>query len=135
MKKFLENKNDLIKYFEKGSKQKKFWKIGTEHEKFIYDLNTLNPIDYNGRNGIKSLFKLFKKKGWKEISENKNPIALKKSGSTISLEPRCQIELSGGTVKSVHETCKQAKNYLDELKKICIKKKLGILGITMNCYN
>ena len=40
MKKFLENKNDLIKYFEKGSKQKKFWKIGTEHEKFIYDLNT-----------------------------------------------------------------------------------------------
>ena len=129
MKKFLENKNDLIKYFEKGSKQKKFWKIGTEHEKFIYDLNTLNPIDYNGRNGIKSLFKLFKKKGWKEISENKNPIALKKSGSTISLEPRCQIELSGGTVKSVHETCKQAKNYLDELKKICIKKKLGILGL------
>ena len=64
MKKFLENKNDLIKYFEKGSKQKKFWKIGTEHEKFIYDLNTLNPIDYNGRNGIKSLFKLFKKKSF-----------------------------------------------------------------------
>tara|TARA_B100000686_G_scaffold171753_1_gene178969 strand:- start:1568 stop:2911 length:1344 start_codon:yes stop_codon:yes gene_type:complete len=129
MKKILENKREIIEYFQKGSKSKQFWKIGTEHEKFLYDLNNLQPIDYYGKNGIKSLFKLLKKKGWKEVIEDKNPIALKKKGSTISLEPRCQIELSGGTVKTIHETCKQAKIYLDELKTICEKKKLGILGI------
>ena len=83
---------------------------------------------------------MFKKKGWKEVSENNNPIALKKKGSTISLEPRCQIELSGGTVNTIHETCKQAKTYLDELKRICEKKKLGILGLgyypkNFNKYN
>ena len=129
MNKILENKKEIIEYFEKGFKPKQFWKIGTEHEKFLYDLNTLEPIDYRGKNGIKFLFKLLKKKGWKEIIEDKNPIALKNKGSTISLEPRCQIELSGGTVKSVHETCKQAKTYLDQLKTICTKQKLGILGI------
>ena len=129
MKKILENKREIIEYFQKGSKPKQFWRIGTEHEKFLYDLNTLQPIDYHGKNGIKSLFKLLKRKGWKEIIENKNPIALKNKRSTISLEPRCQIELSGGTVKTVHETCRQAKIYLDELKTICEKKKLGILGI------
>tara|TARA_Y100000590_G_scaffold33486_1_gene36705 strand:+ start:23654 stop:24997 length:1344 start_codon:yes stop_codon:yes gene_type:complete len=129
MKKNLENKKDIIEYFEKGSKQKKFWKIGTEHEKFIYDIKTLRPINYFGKNGILSLFKMLKKNGWTGISENNNLIALKKKGSTISLEPRCQIELSGGTVKTIHETCKQAKTYLDELKKICKKKKLGILGL------
>ena len=129
MNKILENKKEIIEYFEKGFKPKQFWKIGTEHEKFLYDLNTLEPIDYYGKNGIKSLFKLLKKKGWKEVIEDKNPIALKNKGSTISLEPRCQIELSGGTVNSVHETCKQAKTYLDQLKTICTKKKLGILGM------
>ena len=61
--------------------------------------------------------------------KNHTYVALKNKGSTRSLEPRCQIELSGGTVKSVHETCKQAKTYLDQLKTICTKKKLGILGM------
>ncbi|MBK47727.1 MAG: glutamate--cysteine ligase [Pelagibacteraceae bacterium] len=129
MNKILRNKNEIIEYFEKGSKPKKFWKIGTEHEKFIYNLNNLEPINYHGKNGIKSLFKSLKKKGWKEIFEGKNLIALKNKGSTISLEPRCQIELSGGTVKTIHETCREAKTYLDQLKTICVKKKLGILGL------
>tara|TARA_B100001013_G_scaffold165131_1_gene98853 strand:- start:656 stop:1999 length:1344 start_codon:yes stop_codon:yes gene_type:complete len=129
MNRIIKNENEIIEYFEKGSKPKQHWKIGTEHEKFLYNLNTLQPIDYYGKNGVKSLFKLLKKKGWKEIIENKNPIALQKKGSTISLEPRCQIELSGGTVKTIHETCKQAKTYLDELKTICTKKRIGILGM------
>ena len=129
MSKIIKNKKEIIEYFEKGSKPKQLWKIGTEHEKFLYNLNTLHPIDYEGKNGIRSLFKLLKKKGWEEILENKNPIALKNKGSTISLEPRCQIELSGRTVKTIHETCKEAKTYLDQLKIICTKKKLGILGI------
>ena len=127
--KILNNKEDIIKYFQEGCKPKKLWKIGTEHEKFLYNLNSLQPINYEGKKGIKSLFKLLKKEGWKEILENKNPIALKKEGSTISLEPRCQIELSGKTVNTIHETCREAKIYLDQLKKICRKKNLGILGL------
>ena len=43
MKKILENKREIIEYFQKGSKSKQFWKIGTEHEKFLYDLKTLQP--------------------------------------------------------------------------------------------
>ena len=62
MKRILENKKDIIEYFQKGSKPKHSWKIGTEHEKFLYDLKTLEPIDYSGKNGIKPLFKLLKKK-------------------------------------------------------------------------
>ena len=129
MSKIIENKKQVIEYFEKGFKPRQLWKIGTEHEKFLYHLNTLKPIDYHGKKGIKSLFKLLKKKGWEEIIEDKNPIALKKKESTISLEPRCQIELSGGKVKTIHQTCRQAKIYLDQLKTICTKKKIGILGI------
>ena len=63
MSQIIKNKEEIIKYFEKGSKPKKLWKIGTEHEKFLYDLNTLHPINYNDKNGIRPLFKLLKKKG------------------------------------------------------------------------
>ena len=50
MSQIIKNKEEIIKYFEKGSKPKKLWKIGTEHEKFLYDLNTLQPINYDGDN-------------------------------------------------------------------------------------
>ena len=83
MVKFLENKQQIINYFEEGSKQKKFCVIGTEHEKFIFHLNTLKPVNYFGKNGIKSLFKLIKGNGWNEIKEGKNTIALKNKVSTI----------------------------------------------------
>ena len=76
--------------------------------------------------------KLLKKKGWKEIIENSNSIALKKKNSTISLEPRCQIELSGGKVKTIHQTCRQAKTYLDELKTICIKNSFFFFVFSIN---
>ena len=59
MSKIIENKKQVIEYFEKGSKPRQLWKIGTEHEKFLYHLNTLKPIDYYGKKGVKSLFKLF----------------------------------------------------------------------------
>ena len=124
-----ENKKHIIQYFEKGSKKKNEWKIGTEHEKFLYDVDNFKPIKYNGKKSIISLFNEFQKNGWEKILENNQPVALKRSGSTISLEPRCQIELSGAPVKTLHQTCMQAKKYLDELKKICDKKKIGIFGL------
>ena len=52
MSKIIENKKQVIEYFEKGFKPRQLWKIGTEHEKFLYHLNTLKPIDYHGKKGI-----------------------------------------------------------------------------------
>jgi len=42
--KYIENKNQLIDYFIEGSKFKSEWRIGTEHEKFLFDLKNKNPI-------------------------------------------------------------------------------------------
>ena len=91
MSKIIENKKQVIEYFEKGFKPRQLWKIGTEHEKFLYHLNTLKPIDYHGKKGIKSLFKLLKKKGWEEIIEDKNPIALKKKNRQYHLSPDVRL--------------------------------------------
>ena len=38
------NKEDLIKCFLEGCKEKKKWKIGTEHEKFGFRKKDLRPL-------------------------------------------------------------------------------------------
>ena len=52
MSRIIKNKKEIIEYFEKGSKPKQLCKIGTEHEKFIYHLDTLQPIKYHEKKGI-----------------------------------------------------------------------------------
>jgi len=37
-------KDDLINYFISGSKLKSEWRIGTEHEKFLFDLKSKIPF-------------------------------------------------------------------------------------------
>ena len=39
------NKADLIKWFEEGCKPKHLFRIGTEHEKFVYKLDTFKPVE------------------------------------------------------------------------------------------
>ena len=53
------NKEDLIKYFKSGEKNKEDYRIGTEHEKFIFHLDTKKPVEYN-ENGILGIFKILK---------------------------------------------------------------------------
>ena len=122
------NKEDLIKYFKSGEKNKEDYRIGTEHEKFIFHLDTKKPVEYND-NGILGIFKILKQNNWQDIKESENLIGLKKDNLSITLEPGLQIELSGAPTKNIHETCKEVNLYLKELKEACSQLKLGIIGI------
>ena len=60
--KAIESKEQLVEWFKLGNKNKKDWKVGTEHEKFAYNFSEkksiFTPADYESLNGIKSfLFK------------------------------------------------------------------------------
>ena len=89
-------KEDLLKWFEAGAKPREKWKIGTEHEKFVFHTETLKRVGYSGKSGISELLnKLAQENNWEKILENKNTIALKDdTGASISLEPGGQLELS-----------------------------------------
>jgi glutamate--cysteine ligase len=52
----IENKKNLVDYFINGSKEKSSWKIGTEHEKFLFDIKNKNPIPYEGAISITKIF-------------------------------------------------------------------------------
>ena len=66
----IENKEQLISYMESGCKAAKQWRIGTEHEKFAFHLDSLSPLTYEGKSGIKELLYRLERFGWMVSPQN-----------------------------------------------------------------
>ena len=98
-------KEDLINWFEEGCKPKELFRIGTEHEKFVYKIDGLQPVSYDEASGIRNILKKLVSYGWEEVNEEGNLIALKKDKQSITLEPGGQLELSGAPLENIHQTC------------------------------
>jgi glutamate--cysteine ligase len=130
----IRGKDDLIAWFAAGSKPPHKWRIGTEHEKFVFHTDTLGPVPYDGPRGIRALMEgLIAKYGWEAIMEGDNIIALKRpkgqGSETISLEPGGQFELSGAPVATLHETCAETHEHLKQVTDVAGPLKLGFLGL------
>ena len=121
----IAKKEHIIEYFKSGIKKTDQFKIGIEHEKFIFDLNTNKRIDYQT---ILKMFKALYEFGWKPILENNKIIGLKKNEKNISIEPGNQIELSGAKLDNIHEACSESQDYLFELKQVIQKLNLKIVS-------
>lgn len=120
----------LIEHLESGSKPKANWRIGTEHEKFAYCHSDLKPLPYEGEVGIRALLDgLSDQFGWERINEAGLPIALKKGGANVSLEPGGQFELSGAPVKTLHETCSEVHEHLDQVRTVAEPMGVGMMGV------
>jgi glutamate--cysteine ligase len=125
----IESRADLVRYLEKGSKPKTEWRIGTEHEKFVYDLNTMKPVPYEGPKGIRAMLEGMRRFGWAPVMEGDHIIGLSQDGASISLEPGGQFELSGAPLHSVHETCAEVNTHLEQVREIANEIGVGVLGL------
>ena len=121
----IDTKEKIIKYFNSGVKEAKNFKIGIEHEKFLFNNQNNKRIDYLK---IKEMFSALLEFGWNPIFEKKNIIGLNKGGKNITLEPGNQIELSGEKLNNIHEACAESQNYLFELKQVTKKLNLRIVS-------
>ena len=121
----ITSKEHIIKYFKSGIKNVDNFKIGIEHEKFLFDLEKNKRIDYQT---ILRMFKALYEFGWKPILEKENIIGLKKNGKSITLEPGNQIELSGDKLNNIHEACSESQDYLFELKQVTKKLNIKIVS-------
>tara|TARA_B100000965_G_C19552244_1_gene740564 strand:- start:259 stop:1617 length:1359 start_codon:yes stop_codon:yes gene_type:complete len=123
--------DEILDWFRSGEKKKDDWLIGTEHEKFLFKKNNFQRLKYDEKFGIKTILEeISTDQNWEPIKEKNNLIGLKhKTGSSISLEPGGQLELSGAPLKNLHDTCKEAGTHLDLMKKLSEKFNFVMLGI------
>ena len=118
-------KEEIIEYFKSGIKNTRNFKIGVEHEKFLFNKNNNKRIDYLK---IKEMFSALMEFGWNPVFEKENIVALNKGGRNITLEPGNQIELSGDKLNNMHEACAESQNYLFELKQVTKKLNMNIVS-------
>ncbi len=109
----ITSKDLIIEYFKTGIKKNKDFKIGIEHEKFLFNNQDNKRINYSK---IKEMFAALLEFGWNPVFEEGNIIGLSKADKNITLEPGNQIELSGEKLSNIHEACAESQDYLFELK-------------------
>ena len=114
----INTKDTIIDYFKSGIKNTKDFKIGIEHEKFLFNNQNDKRIDYKK---VKEMFSALLEFGWNPILEKENIVGLNKGGKNITLEPGNQIELSGDKLNHIHEACAESYDYLFELKQVTKK--------------
>ncbi|HSJ40362.1 MAG TPA: glutamate--cysteine ligase, partial [Xanthobacteraceae bacterium] len=107
------------------------WRIGTEHEKFVYRYKDHRAPAWDEPGGIRDLLLGLTEYGWEPVLENGKIIALKGQDGNVSLEPAGQFELSGAPLENLHQTCAEAARHLDQCKAVGEQLGLGFLGLGM----
>ena len=126
----VSTKDQLVEFLEDGCKPPEDWRIGTEHEKFAFDSETFRTLSYEGKSGVREILERMCRFGWEPVLENGKPIGLKKpDNSSISLEPGGQIELSGAPLETIHQTCGELTNHLEQVKEVAGELDVGFLGL------
>ena len=130
----IDSRDELVAYLEAGSKPEEAWRIGTEHEKFGFNVRDHTPVPYEGEHGIRALLQAHHNcHCWAPIREDGNIIALScvdcPIGGTISLEPGGQLELSGAPLKTIHETEQELRQHLSQIGGVARALGIGFLGL------
>ena len=128
----IENKRQLVEYLERGPKPRTRWRIGTEHEKFGFNRDSLRPLPYEGPAGVHALLDGLTRFGWVPLMEGPNPIALTRDSGAVSLEPGGQFELSGAPVATLHQTRAELEQHFAEVGEVAAEMNAGFLGLGFN---
>jgi glutamate--cysteine ligase len=127
----IESRDDLLSVFVGGEKPRERWRIGTEHEKFVYRLADHRAPSWEEPGGIRDLLMGLTEFGWEPVLENGKVIALKGKDGNVSLEPAGQFELSGAPLENLHQSCAESGRHLQQCKEIGDRLGLGFLGLGM----
>ena len=126
----ITDKRQLVEFHASGNKPPADWRVGTEHEKFVFRRADLSRVPYDGPDGIAALLQGMTRFGWKPVREKGNVIALSNdSRCSITLEPGGQFELSGAPLETIHQTCEEVHEHLRQVREVCDELGLGMIGL------
>lgn len=132
----ISGRDELVAYFASGEKPRSAFRVGTEHEKFGFLRDTLEPLPFDGPRGIEAILDAVAAEAegsataWTSVKDDGRTIALMSdTAGSITLEPGGQLELSGAPLQTVHETCREVGEHLRALRAVCLPRGVGFIGI------
>jgi glutamate--cysteine ligase len=126
----ITDRRQLVEYIADGAKPRERWRIGTEHEKFVFRRSDLQPVPYDAKDGVSilALLQNLQRFGWEPVHDGDNLVGLKGGEASVSLEPGGQFELSGAPLDNLHQTCAEMQQHLKQLRPVCEALGVGLLG-------
>ena len=123
--------DDFIAWLAAGETPQEDWRIGTEHEKFLFSQSDYRRPAYEGKGGVGQLLEgVAKKLDGTAMLEGENIIGIKGDDwGSITLEPGGQLELSGAALTTLHDTCREANTHLQVMREMTTELGLGMLGV------
>ncbi len=115
----LESFDQMISYFQEGIKTISQRRIGTEHEKFLFNKTSGKLLHFEGPCGIDAILgKLEERYDWEPAFDAGTRVGLTGSDGAISLEPGGQFELSGAIRKTIFETQAELTRHFEQLNAV-----------------
>lgn len=122
--------DDLVNDMAAGCKPKPDWRIGIEHEQFVFNATNGESLPYNGNPGILQILqRLISDDGWSPIVVNGFLIALQKGKAAVTLEPGGQVEFSGSPLPTLSQVKHEADGFYRALATITRDLGVGILRV------
>ena len=122
---FLRSEDDLVAIFHDTAQAGNLPRIGPEAEKFGVYGKTLAPLPYEG-GVLRVLETLRAQHGWQADFEKPGGplIAITRKDASVTLEPGCQLELSGAPAADVHGIRAELREHFREIR--AISDELGV---------
>jgi glutamate--cysteine ligase len=122
---------DLYAIFREAEKPAAQWAVGAEMEKFGVVDGTGEPIPYEGDHSVLRVLKGLQRSGWEPQTEREGGpvIALLRGAASVTLEPGCQLELSGAPLGSIHAICAEFRRHMEELRPISNELRIRWMGL------
>ena len=126
----VDDPSQLVEYLRGAETPREEFRVGTEHEKIALYAEDLGPVPYEGDRGIQALLSvLLDEHGFDPLLDEGRLVGLERDGTTITLEPGGQLELSGAPLRSLHETCAEFNEHAALMKHVSARFGIIWLGL------
>lgn len=127
--KIVSTLQDLAGWLEAGSTPRRNLLIGLEHEKLLFEQQSLKAAQFSGERGIEKLLEKMQDKGWAAVTENGRIVELNRNFANISLEPAGQLEHSTPAYTHIHQIAEEIDRQIDEVNEYTARLGLDCMGM------
>ena len=101
----IENREQLVAPMQAGEKPKDAWRIGTEHEKLVFNRADHHAPSYDEPGGIRDILLALQEFGWEPVEEDGKVIAMAGADGTVSPPIACSVDRFSASARRCTSYC------------------------------